>query len=63
MKHQEIVPLNIREEKLKSIPSGTRSSAQLAARLKIGPIDISIYNGCDKYIIYTVLKEVENNAG
>jgi hypothetical protein len=63
MKHQDIVPLNIREKKLKSIHSNTRSATQLAARLKAAPIDIPIYNGIDKCILYTVLKKVGINAG
>jgi hypothetical protein len=61
-KIQDIVPVNIqpdnirRHDPVQSHPNNAKP--KVALRLKRGDMDITFYNGCDKYILYTALKEL-----
>ncbi len=59
-KIQEIVPVNIKSDQVKQQTSGKSHSIKpkIALRVKRGEMDSIFYNGCDKYILYTVLKEL-----
>jgi hypothetical protein len=35
-----------------------RTKPKTAASIKIGHTEVRIQNGCDKYILYTILKEL-----
>lgn len=59
-KIQEIVPVNIKSDQVKQQTSGKSHSIKpkIALRVKRDEMDLIFYNGCDKYILYTVLKEL-----
>lgn len=57
MEKQEIVPIQIvdRNPPLSSTPP---AKSKLAARVKLGQAEAYIYNGTDKYILATIMKEL-----
>ena len=60
-KIQDIVPVNIRPDQ--SRPRGPASvhsaKPKVAVRLKHGDLELTFFNGCDKYILHTALKELK----
>jgi hypothetical protein len=61
-KIQDIVPVNIKPNQAtrnEAIQSHS-TKPKVALRLKRDDLDITFYNGCDKYLLYTVLKELNN---
>ena len=60
-KIQDIVPVNIKPDQ--SRPHGPASAhstkPKVAVRLKQGELELTFFNGCDKYMLHTVLKELK----
>ena len=61
MEKKEIVPIQIvdRNPPLSPTPS---AKSTLAARVKLGQAEAYIYNGTDKYILATIMKELSIHA-
>ncbi|WP_137599488.1 hypothetical protein [Enterococcus nangangensis] len=60
---QDIVPVNISSNFVKQhdpVPSRP-IKPKVALRLKHHDLDITFYNGCDKYLLCTVLKELNSD--
>lgn len=57
-KIQEIVPVNIKPNQLGPTESAHATKPKVALRLRRGDLDLTCHNECDKYILYTVLKEL-----
>ncbi|MGX7200469.1 hypothetical protein ACWOEH_11565 [Enterococcus nangangensis] len=60
---QDIVPVNISSNFVKQhdpVPSRP-IKPKVALRLKQHDLDITFYNGCDKYLLCTVLKELNSD--
>ncbi|SLC85230.1 Uncharacterised protein [Mycobacteroides abscessus subsp. abscessus] len=62
MKRQDIVPVSLQQIDFmsKDYESKTPQKPKLACRIKDvnNNRDIHVYNGIDKYILYTILKEL-----
>jgi hypothetical protein len=56
--NQEIVPVQFINEEPKQQPMTNHSKTKVACKLKKGNIEITLFNGVDKYILYTILKEL-----
>ncbi|EOH86351.1 hypothetical protein [Enterococcus pallens] len=61
MEKNDIVPIQLIDSK-KSTTSASPANPKVAARIKIGQADAYIYNGTDKYILATILKELSFHA-
>jgi hypothetical protein len=61
-KIQDIVPVNIKPNQAtrNEATQSHSTKPKVALRLKRDDLDITFYNGCDKYLLYTVLKELNN---
>ncbi|MBO1308214.1 hypothetical protein JZO70_18705 [Enterococcus sp. 669A] len=60
MEKKEIVPIQLVDQKPTSKPA--LAKPKVAARIKIGHLDVHIYNGTDKYVLTTILKELSFHA-
>ena len=62
-KIQDIVSVSLSSpnSEPKSIAQSTPIKPKVALRIKRGDMDLTFYNGCDKYILYTTLKELTGN--
>lgn len=60
MEKKEIVPIQLVDQKPTSKPAPAKP--KVAARIKIGQLDVHIYNGTDKYVLTTILKELSFHA-
>ncbi|MGM0112744.1 hypothetical protein [Enterococcus sp. DIV0187] len=59
METKEVVPIQLVDQK----PIATAASKpKIAARVKLGEAEVNIYNGSDKYILATILKELSIHA-
>ncbi|EJM6074590.1 hypothetical protein NOQ75_002093 [Enterococcus faecalis] len=63
-KIQEIVAVNLGQNNsnTKQIPTSATVKPKIALRIKHAELDLTVYNGCDKYILYTALKELNTYA-
>ena len=61
MEKKEIVPIQLVDQKPTSKPA-IPAKPKVAARIKIGQVDVHIYNGTDKYVLTTILKELSFHA-
>jgi len=59
-KSQDIVPIQLSDND--RVQKDFRTKPKTAANIKIGHTEIRIQNGCDKYILYTILKELMHSA-
>lgn len=59
-KIQDIVPVNIKADMVKQRTAGQSRSIkpEIALRVKHGELNLIFFNSCDKYILYTVQKEL-----
>lgn len=57
----DIVPIQLVDAK-RPTTSTAPAKPKVAARVKIGQADAYIYNGTDKYILATILKELSFHA-
>ncbi|MEO1768376.1 hypothetical protein [Candidatus Enterococcus ferrettii] len=61
MEPKDIVPVQLVDQTVPAATTPTRTSPvknKVAARIKIGQAETHIYNGADKYILATILKEL-----
>lgn len=61
MEKKEIVPIQIVDRNPPMSPTPPAKS-KLAARVKLGQAEAYIYNGTDKYILATIMKELSIHA-
>ena len=61
MEKQEIVPIQIVDRNPPLSPTPPAKS-KLTARVKLGQAEAYIYNGTDKYILTTIMKELSIHA-
>lgn len=63
-KIQDIISVSISQNNSnpKEIPSSTAVKTKIALRIKRAEMDLTVYNGCGKYILYKTLKELTNHA-
>ncbi|MGM0112748.1 hypothetical protein [Enterococcus sp. DIV0187] len=61
MEKKEIVPIQIVDRNPSMTPTAPAKS-KLAARVKLGQAEAYIYNGTDKYILATIMKELSIHA-
>lgn len=61
MEKKEIVPIQIVDRNPSMTPTAPAKS-KLAARVKLGQAEAYIYNGTDKYILSTIMKELSIHA-
>jgi hypothetical protein len=61
-KIQDIVPMNIKPNQVvrNETTQSHSTKPKIDLRLKREDLDITFYNGCDKYLLYNVLKEPNN---
>ena len=59
-KIQEIVAVNLGQNNSnsKQVLTSATVKPKIALRIKHTELDLTDYNGCDKYILYTALKEL-----
>lgn len=62
MEKKEIVPIQIVDRKPTAAPSKPTAKPKVAARVKMGQAEVHTYNGTDKYILTTILKELSIHA-
>ena len=61
MEKKEIVPIQIVDRNPPMSPTPPAKS-KLAGRVKLGQAEAYIYNGTDKYILATIMKELSIHA-
>lgn len=57
---QEIVPVSL--QPTKSAPTLNQTTQKIALRVKRDNMDITIYNGCNNYILNAALKEFNHGS-
>ncbi|MGX7026044.1 hypothetical protein [Vagococcus hydrophili] len=59
---QEIVPVSLQPTPPKSAPTPNQTTQKIALRVKRDNMDITIYNGCNNYILNAALKEFNHGS-
>lgn len=59
---QEIVPVSLQPTPPKSGPTPNQTTQKIALRVKRDNMDITIYNGCNNYILNAALKEFNHGS-
>lgn len=59
--NQEVVPIQLADDKKTNLVQQI-DKEQMGLKIKAKGLELDIYNGCERYIVYALLKELSNYA-